>query len=84
MFESWYDTEACKARPISDLIAHFAVRGTEGSMPLPERSSHLPPKWNAMDPKARADTLMNYRIAYLGNTMVNWCPKLGTVSPTTR
>lgn len=36
-------------------------------------------EWKAMDEKQQSDTLMNYRIAYLGNTMVNWCPKLGTV-----
>lgn len=36
-------------------------------------------KWKAMDEKKQQETLMNYRIAYLGETMVNWCPKLGTV-----
>ena len=80
MFESWYDTEACKARPISDLIAHFAVRGSEGVHAAAGKElAFTAEEWNAMDPKAKSDTLMNYRIAYLGNTMVNWCPKLGTV-----
>ena len=80
MFESWYDNSARKARPISELEAHFAKEGTANLNAACTRELQFTAdKWNAMDEKAKSDTLMNYRIAYLGNTMVNWCPKLGTV-----
>ena len=80
MFESWYDTEAAKARPIAELISHFEKEGTANlHAACGKELSFTADEWQAMDPKAKSDTLMNYRIAYLGNTMVNWCPKLGTV-----
>ncbi|MDE7236229.1 MAG: leucine--tRNA ligase, partial [Paramuribaculum sp.] len=80
MFESWYDNSARKARPISELEAHFAKEGTAGVNGACSRELQFTAdEWNAMDEKAKSDVLMNYRIAYLGNTMVNWCPKLGTV-----
>lgn len=80
MFESWYDNSARKARPISELEAHFAKEGTANLNAACTRELQFTAdEWNAMDEKAKSDTLMNYRIAYLGNTMVNWCPKLGTV-----
>ncbi len=80
MFNHYFDTEAQKALPIADLEAHFAAKGSEGIHAA--ETKHLTftaDEWNAMDEKQRSDVLMNYRIAYLGNTMVNWCPKLGTV-----
>ncbi len=80
MVESYYDTEADKAMPISRLIEHFEKHGTEGIHAACEEDlSFTAADWNAMTEKQKSDTLMNYRIAYLGNTMVNWCPKLGTV-----
>ena len=80
MFNHYYDTALDKAMPISDLVKHFEEKGTEGAHAAASRELHFTAEeWRAMDAKAKSDTLMNYRIAYLGNTMVNWCPKLGTV-----
>ena len=80
MFEHYYNTALQKAMPIADLVASFEVSGTEGVHAAGgEELCFSSDQWKAMDEKQKADTLMNYRIAYLGNTMVNWCPKLGTV-----
>ena len=80
MFESYYDTKAGKAMPIADLVACFETGGTDGINAWGSKELHFTAaEWNAMDEKTKSDTLMNYRIAYLGNTMVNWCPQLGTV-----
>lgn len=80
MVESYYDTSLDKARPIADLIAQFEKQGTEGIHAACSQELHFTAdEWKAMDEKQKSDTLMNYRIAYLGNTMVNWCPQLGTV-----
>ena len=80
MFNSYYDRNADRAKPVDELVKHFEANGTEG---VDAACSHdmtfTADEWNAMDRKAKSDVLMNYRIAYLGNTMVNWCPKLGTV-----
>ena len=80
MFNSYYSYDAGKVRPIAELIARFEKQGAAGlnvacSKPLDFTAD----QWNAMTAKEKSDTLMNYRVAYLGNTMVNWCPKLGTV-----
>ena len=80
MVESYYDTELDKARPISDLVSHFEKNGSEGiHAACSEELEFTADRWNAMSEKEKSDTLMNYRMAYLGNTMVNWCPELGTV-----
>ena len=80
MFNSWYDTSMDKARPVSELIEHLDSRGTEGLHAACSQEMELTAgQWKAMDEKQRSEVLMNYRLAYLGNTMVNWCPKLGTV-----
>ncbi|MDE5727769.1 MAG: leucine--tRNA ligase [Duncaniella sp.] len=80
MFESYFDTRENKARPIADLVAHLDAHGTEGlAAACSEPLAVTAEEWKAMDEKKRSDLLMNYRIAYLGNTMVNWCPQLGTV-----
>ncbi len=79
MFNHYYDTKADKAMPICDLIAHFENHGTEGMHAAGREVSFTATEWKAMDAKQQSDMLMNFRIAYLGNTMVNWCPKLGTV-----
>ena len=72
-----------KARPISELIAYFEQRGTEGldsfGVAQSEELSFTADEWNSWDEKKQQEILMNYRIAYLAYTMVNWCPKLGTV-----
>ncbi len=80
MFLSYYDRRADKARPIEELVAAFDRSGTEGvDAACSEELTFTADQWRAMDEKQRAEVLMNYRIAYLGETMVNWCPGLGTV-----
>jgi len=80
MFESYYDTVLDKAMPIASLVEHFAEHGTDGvHAACTEELDFTAGQWQAMCDKEKSDTLMNYRIAYLGNTMVNWCPALGTV-----
>lgn len=80
MVESYYDTELDKAQPISKLIEHFEKEGGKGiHAACSEELDFTADEWKAMSEKEKSDVLMNYRIAYLGNTMVNWCPQLGTV-----
>ncbi len=80
MFGSFYDTKLNKARPIQVLTQHFAQHGTEGvNAAQSEEMTFTADEWNAKSKSEQLDILMNYRIAYLGNMMVNWCPKLGTV-----
>ena len=80
MFKSYYNTELDKARPIEELVAHFEKHGTDCCNAHTSCTDKFTAdEWNAMTQIQRNDVLMNYRIAYLGNTMVNWCPKLGTV-----
>ncbi len=80
MFKSYYNTELEKARPIAELVAHFEKHGTEGCNAHTNcTDTFTADEWKAMTQEQKNDVLMNYRIAYLGNTMVNWCPKLGTV-----
>ncbi len=80
MFESYYDNHARKARPIEELVQAFERGGTEGvDAACGEELSFSAEEWNAKSERERQETLMNYRIAYLGDTMVNWCPELGTV-----
>ncbi len=80
MFEHYYDRNADKAMPVVDLIAHFEKSGTEGvNAACGKDMEFTAEEWKGMSPKEKSDTLMNYRIAFLADTMVNWCPKLGTV-----
>lgn len=80
MFNSFYCNKCQSAQPIDRLIKHFEEKGTEGiDVACSEEIEFSASEWNAMDEKQKSDTLMNYRIAFLGETMVNWCPKLGTV-----
>ncbi len=81
MFLSYYDTQACKAMPITELVARFEKEGVNADTPAASSQvlTFSADEWKSMDAKQQSDVLMNYRIAYLGNTMVNWCPKLGTV-----
>ena len=80
MFGSYYDNALQKAQPIARLEERFAERGTEGlDAACSEELSFTAAEWQAMDAKERGEVLMNYRLAYLGETMVNWCQQLGTV-----
>ena len=80
MFESYYEIDLKKALPISALIQKLESNGTNGiHAACSEELEFTAAEWKAMAENQKLDTLMNYRIAYLGNTMVNWCPKLGTV-----
>ena len=80
MFESYYDNNDGKAKPISDLILHFEEEGTLNlNVVQGEEKIFSARNWTSMSEKEQQEILMNYRIAYLGETMVNWCPGLGTV-----
>ena len=80
MFNHYYDNDAKKAMPIENLAATFAKKGTDGiHAACSEELAFTADEWNAWDEVKQREVLMNYRIAYIGNTMVNWCPKLGTV-----
>lgn len=80
MFNSFYCNTCQKAQPIEKLIEHFSQKGTEGlDVAQSEEMSFTAAEWNAMSEKEQQQVLMNYRIAYLGETMVNWCAGLGTV-----
>ncbi len=80
MYNHYYDTKLKKAMPIDQLVEQIATNGTKGLTAYSSRELDITPgQWAAMNDKEKSDVLMNYRIAYLGNTMVNWCPKLGTV-----
>ena len=81
MFNSYYDNELKKAQPIEKLIAHLEKEGTKGLNVAQgdDTITFTAEEWKAMDDKQKSDALMNYRIAYKGETMVNWCAGLGTV-----
>ena len=80
MFDSYYSNKDQCAQPIAQLIRHFEESGTEGLDVAQSEELHFTAdEWNAMGEKEQQETLMNYRIAYLGETMVNWCAGLGTV-----
>ena len=80
MFNSYYDNNEQKALPINTLIETFETNGTEGlNVACSEELTFTADEWCAMSEEEQQKTLLNYRIAYLGDTMVNWCPQLGTV-----
>ena len=80
MFESYYDYTLQKAMPIKDLVRHFEEEGTLNlNVAQGEELIFSARDWSSMDEQEQQEKLMNYRIAYLGETMVNWCPGLGTV-----
>ena len=80
MFNSYYDNRLQKAQPISELIRHFEEEGTlDLDVAQGEELMFSARDWMSMDELEQQEKLMNYRIAYLGETMVNWCPGLGTV-----
>ena len=80
MFDSYYNNTLGKARPISELVGSFSETGSEGiDAACSKELSFTADQWKSMSEKEKSDVLMNYRIAYQGETSVNWCPKLGTV-----
>ena len=80
MFDSYYCNDTQKARPISELVETFSKYGNEGlNAACSEHIRFSADEWNAMDEAERQRVLMNYRLAYQGDTMVNWCAELGTV-----
>ena len=80
MFGSWYDNVQQKARPIEELEALFAANGNAGvDAACGEVETFTAEQWNAFTEAERSAVLMQYRIAYQGETAVNWCPALGTV-----
>ena len=80
MFASYYDNAAQKAAPIEQLVAHLEANGTAGLNVAQSEELHFTAEeWAAKSSVEQQEVLMNYRIAYLGETMVNWCPALGTV-----
>jgi leucyl-tRNA synthetase len=80
MFKSYFSLSSKKAQPTIKLIEHFELMGTENCNALGTEELHFTAsEWAAFSEKKKQEVLMNYRIAYLADTMVNWCPKLGTV-----
>ena len=80
MFNSYYCNDEKQARPIEELIQAFEQIGTNGmNVACGEELSFTAEEWKAKSEKEKQEILMNYRIAYLGETMVNWCAQLGTV-----
>ena len=80
MFNSFYCNKCQSAQPIEKLVKRFEEKGTEGlDIAQSEELSFTADEWKAMGDVEKQKTLMNYRIAYLGETVVNWCPGLGTV-----
>ncbi len=83
MFKSYYNTALDKARPIEELVAHFEQHGSQGcnaaTSAAGDDAQFTAEQWQAFSKVKKEEVLMNYRIAYRGKTMVNWCPQLGTV-----
>ena len=80
MFDSYYDNTLGRACPIAELVKKLSESGTEGlDVAGSEELTLTATQWNAMSEHEQEEVLMNYRIAYLGETMVNWCAGLGTV-----
>ncbi len=80
MFHHWYDNKLQKARPISELTAEFEKNGTKNiDAAQTEELSFTAEEWNAFDEHKKQEILLNYRLAYISESLVNWCPALGTV-----
>ena len=80
MFNSYFCYDEQKAMPISDLVKAFEMIGTEGlNVACGEELHFTAEEWKSKSDKEKQEILLNYRIAYLADTMVNWCPELGTV-----
>ena len=80
LFNSYYDKDADKAMPVSGMVERFNTAGTDGvNAACSEEMTFTADEWRAMTEKERQRVLMNYRLAYLADTWVNWCAGLGTV-----
>lgn len=80
MFNHYFDNSADKAMPVSEMVKHFETKGSESiNAACSEDLNFTAEEWKAMSVKEQQEILLNYRIAYLADTMVNWCPALGTV-----
>ena len=80
MFEHYYNRTEQKAKPISELVAHFETSGTEGvDAACTTELSFTAQEWAAKSEEEKEQILQNYRLAFRADTMVNWCPQLGTV-----
>ncbi len=80
LFGHWYDKDLGKARPVADLEKEFSLHGNQRVNAACDPADQFgAAEWNAMTERQRQETLMNYRLAYLSDAWVNWCPGLGTV-----
>lgn len=80
LYHHYYDNSLRKARPITDLIKHFALHGNQGlDAANTQEFDFTASTWDNMTPKEKDDILMNYRLAYRKTGYVNWCEALGTV-----
>lgn len=81
LFNSWYDMAANKAQPIDVLIERFRESGTQNIQAVCDENtpSFTAQEWSAFTPHKQEELLLDYRMTYLADTEVNWCPELGTV-----
>ena len=79
LFDAWYNTDSNKAEPISTLITQFETKGSAVNAHHDSEIDFSAEEWNAYSEKEQQTILLDYRLAYLGEAMVNWCPQLGTV-----
>ncbi len=80
MFNSFYCYDEQKAMPITELVKAFEAVGTQGlNVACGEEMNFTAEEWKRKSTKEQQEILLNYRLAYLADTMVNWCPQLGTV-----
>ena len=80
MFNSYYDNKENRCKPIEELVEKLSKEGSAGVDAACTKEIEISAQqWNSMSWKEKEETLMNWRIAFLNETMVNWCPKLGTV-----
>ena len=81
LFDSWYNKKSDKAEPIQDLISTFEQEGNANVVAASDENTPIftADEWAAFDEKQQQEILLNYRLAYLADTAVNWCPALGTV-----
>ncbi len=80
MFEHWFNNKTQKAEPIEKLVEIFALEGNKNiDAATDQEDVFTADQWNRMTEKEQQTVLLNYRLAYLADTMVNWCPELGTV-----
>ncbi|RKX17376.1 MAG: leucine--tRNA ligase, partial [Candidatus Zixiibacteriota bacterium] len=80
LFHHWFDNNLQKARPVSELISVFSENGTTGvNAACTEEINFTANEWKNKTEKEQQEILLNYRLAYLADSYVNWCPELGTV-----